>query len=138
MRCLIVTPEKTVLDVEAGFVVLPLYDGEYGILPKHLPVVARMGAGDVRIHSEQQDNKPVCFYVEGGFVEVLDDTIVVMSLLAIPVNELDVKKAEIQLQKAIDRPASTPELARIREEQLYNRRARLKTAQKYKENSEKK
>ncbi|MDR1484987.1 MAG: ATP synthase F1 subunit epsilon [Planctomycetaceae bacterium] len=138
MRCLIVTPEKTVLDIEAEFVVLPLYDGEFGVLQNHLPVVARIGAGDIRIHKStqsQKDNKPVCYYLEGGFVEVLDNNIIVMSLLAMPVKELDIKIAESQLQKAIDRPLHTPELAKIREEQLYSRRARLKIAKKYHENT---
>ncbi|MDR0391034.1 MAG: F0F1 ATP synthase subunit epsilon [Planctomycetaceae bacterium] len=134
MRCLIVTPEKTVLDIEAAFVVLPLYDGEFGVLPNHLPTVARLGAGDIRIHKStqpSQNEEPICYYLEGGFVEILDDNIVVMSLHAIPTEELDVDIAELQLQKAIDRPFHTPELAQIREEQLYTRRARLRIAKKY-------
>ncbi|MDR1480522.1 MAG: F0F1 ATP synthase subunit epsilon [Planctomycetaceae bacterium] len=138
MRCLIVTPEKTVLDIEATFVVLPLYDGEFGVLPNHLPVVARIGAGDIRIHKSpqpMQETNPVCYYLEGGFVEILDNNIVVMSLFAMPTQELDVVIAESQLQKAIDRPFHTQELAKIREEQLYSRRARLRIAKKYQQNS---
>ncbi|MDR2344796.1 MAG: ATP synthase F1 subunit epsilon [Planctomycetaceae bacterium] len=138
MRCLIVTPEKTVLDMESEFVVLPLYDGEFGVLPNHVPVVARIGAGDIRIYQSDQNQlqspeDAVCFYLEGGFVEILDNNIVVMSLFAVPVKELDIEFAESQLQKAIDRPFHTPELAKIREEQLYSRRARLKIAKKYKQ-----
>jgi F-type H+-transporting ATPase subunit epsilon len=120
--------------METTFVVLPLYDGEFGVLSNHLPVVARIGAGDIRIHQSnqsQQDNKPVCYYLEGGFVEILDNNIVVMTLLAMPVKDLDVQVTESQLQKVIDRPFHTPELAKIREEQLYTRRARLKIAKKY-------
>jgi F-type H+-transporting ATPase subunit epsilon len=139
MRCLIVTPEKTILDIEASFVVLPLYDGEFGVLPNHLPVVARIGAGDIRIHEQheqhQQNNTPVCFYLEGGFVEILDNNIIVMSLFAMPVKELNIEIAKSQLKKAIERPFHTPELAKIREEQLYTRRARLKIAKKYQQNS---
>ncbi|MDR1291666.1 MAG: ATP synthase F1 subunit epsilon [Planctomycetaceae bacterium] len=138
MRCFIVTPEKTVLDMEATFVVLPLYDGEFGVLPNHLPVVARIGAGDIRIHKSaqpMQETDPVCYYLEGGFVEVLDDNIVVMSLFAMPVKDLDVNIAESQLQKAIERPFHTQELAKIREDQLYSRRARLRIAKKYHQNT---
>jgi F-type H+-transporting ATPase subunit epsilon len=118
--------------MEASFVVLPLYDGEFGVLPNHLPVVARIGAGDIRIHDQNhQDAEPVCYYLEGGFVEILDNNIIVMSLFAMPVKDLDMKIAESQLQKVIERPFHTPELAKIREEQLYTRRARLKIAKKY-------
>ncbi|MDR2641283.1 MAG: ATP synthase F1 subunit epsilon [Planctomycetaceae bacterium] len=135
MRCLIVTPEKTVLDMEAMFVVLPLYDGEFGVLSNHLPVVARIGAGDIRIHKTtqtlQNNEEPVCYYIEGGFVEILDNTIVVMSLYAKSVKDLDVNSAETQLQEAIARPSHTPELAKIREEKLYTGRAKLKIAKKY-------
>ena len=31
IKCVVVTPEKVVLEKDAEFVALPLYDGEYGI-----------------------------------------------------------------------------------------------------------
>jgi F-type H+-transporting ATPase subunit epsilon len=128
MKCTVVTPEKTVLDIESSFVVLPLIDGEYGILPGHSPLVARLGAGELRITGI--DGKIIDYYVEGGFAEVLGDSIALLSMHALPASDLDVARAKEQLERAIDRPYDTPELAKLREEKLYTRRARLRVAKK--------
>jgi F-type H+-transporting ATPase subunit epsilon len=131
MKCLVVTPEKTVLDIDAAFVVLPLIDGEYGVLPGHSPLVARVGCGELRITGSDSTLKN--YYVEGGFVEVLGDTVALLSMHALPVRELNLARAEEQLQAALERSANTPELAKIREEKLYSRRARLRIAKKFAE-----
>ncbi|MDR2755253.1 MAG: ATP synthase F1 subunit epsilon [Planctomycetaceae bacterium] len=128
MKCLVVTPEKTVLDMNATFVVLPLIDGEYGVLSGHTPLVARLGAGELRITGT--DNQLTSYYVEGGFVEILDNTVALLSMHAMPSKDLDVTRAKEQLANALARPSNTSELAKIREEKLYSRRARLHLAQK--------
>ena len=128
MKCLIVTPERTVLDREATSVVLPLIDGEYGVLPGHTPLIARIGAGELRIKPPQGET--VHYYVEGGFVEILDDTVALLTLHALPAAEMDVARAEQQLADALKRPTNTPELAQLKEERLVSRRARLRVAKK--------
>lgn len=129
MKCVVVSPEKTVLTMESKFTVLPLIDGECGILPGHAPLIARLGAGELRITG--MDDQQTNLYIEGGFAEVLDDTIALLSMLVMPVAELDLVRAESQLEEALARPSHTPELARIREEKLYSRRARVRVAQKH-------
>src|SRR5439155_1110249 len=49
LQCVVVTPERAVVDEEADFVALPLYDGEIGILPGRAPLVGRLGYGELRI-----------------------------------------------------------------------------------------
>ncbi len=128
MKCLVVSPEKTVLDIEAKSVVLPLVDGEYGVMPKHTPVIARLGAGELRI--EGIDGTLTHYYVEGGFVEVLDDVVALLTMHAVPADTLSVEQAQQQLQEALDRPGHTAELATLKEERLQSRRARLRVAKK--------
>ena len=128
MKCLVVTPEKTALDMEATSVVLPLFDGEFGVMSGHTPMIARIGAGELRIKSPQGNT--VHYYVEGGFVEVLDDIIALLTMHAVPVDELDVDHEEQEFAEALSRPGDTPELALIREERLHSRRARLRVAKK--------
>jgi F-type H+-transporting ATPase subunit epsilon len=128
MKCLIVTPERTVLDVEATSIVLPLIDGEYGVLPGHTPLIARIGAGELRIKPLQGET--IDYYVEGGFTEILDDVVAVLSMHALPVSELDVARAERQFTDALNRSGGTPELAQLREDRLNSRRARLRVAKK--------
>jgi len=68
MKCVAITPEKTVFDQEVKFVVVPLYDGEYGVGANHSPVVGRLGVGELRL--TLADKSMEHWYVEGGFVEV--------------------------------------------------------------------
>ena len=49
IQCVVVTPERTVLDEAVAFVAVPAYDGEVGFLPGHTPVIARLGHGALRI-----------------------------------------------------------------------------------------
>ena len=128
MKCLVVTPEKTALDMEATAVVLPLYDGEFGVMAGHTPMIARIGAGELRVKSPQGNT--VHYYVEGGFAEVLDDVIALLTMHAVPVAELNVAHEEQEFAEALSRPGDTPEFAQIREERLYSRRARLRVARK--------
>ena len=45
LSCLVVTPERTVLEAEADFIALPLFDGEIGIAPGRSPLIGRLGYG---------------------------------------------------------------------------------------------
>ena len=38
-QCVVVTPERGLLDQAADFVVLPMYDGELGVLPGRAPLI---------------------------------------------------------------------------------------------------
>ena len=64
LHCVVVTPEATVLDAEADFVALPLYDGEAGILPGRAPLIGRLGYGELRVREGGQERH---YYVDGGF-----------------------------------------------------------------------
>jgi F-type H+-transporting ATPase subunit epsilon len=128
LKCIVVTPEKTVLNQDATFVVLPLFDGECGVLPSHAPMIARLGAGELRITGT--DSQLTQYYVEGGFVEVFGDTVALLTMYALPANELDLAEAEKGLEKALADSDNTIELVKIRQERLYNNRARVRTAQK--------
>ena len=129
MKCLVITPEKTALEMDAASIVLPLVDGEFGVMPGHTPVIARLGAGELRVNPPQ--GKSIHYYVEGGFVEVLDDTVALLTMHAIPAAELDLVRAEQQYTDALSRPGHTEELAQIKEERVHSRRARLRVAKKH-------
>jgi len=128
MRCIVVTPEKTALSIDTTFAVLPLVDGEYGVLPGHAALIARLGAGELRITAGE--GVMTNYYVEGGFVEVLHDTIALMTMYAVPAKELDLAQCEEMLEQAENSPTDTHALIKIRQEKLQDARARVKLAQK--------
>ena len=131
MRCIVVTPEKTVLTQETTFVVLPLIDGECGILPNHSPLIARLGAGELRITGT--DGKRTHHYVEGGFVEVLGDTVALLTMYSVPAEELDLEQAEAELEEELASSTDSIELAGIRQERLLCQRAKVRVARKMRE-----
>jgi len=128
MKCVVVTPEKTALTQSADFVVMPLIDGECGVLPNHAPLIARLGAGELRITGT--DGKLTLYYVEGGFAEVLENTIALLTMYALPAEELDLADAERELETVRANADDSPELAGMRQERLYHCRAKIRLAQK--------
>ncbi|MDR0327057.1 MAG: ATP synthase F1 subunit epsilon [Planctomycetaceae bacterium] len=127
MKCIVVTPEKTVLTQETTFVVLPLADGEYGVLPNHAPVIARLGAGELRLTGT--DGQLTHYYLEGGFAEVLGDTIALLTMYSIPAEDLDLAEAESELEE-LESVASETALAGIRQKKLNFQRAKIRVAKK--------
>jgi F-type H+-transporting ATPase subunit epsilon len=127
LQCIVVTPETTVRDQMADFVALPLYDGEIGIAPGHSPMIGRLGYGEMRIREGGQTTN---YYVDGGFVEVADNVVSVLTNRAIPAASLDASVAAEQLAAARQRSANTPELMEIRDRLVKQARAQLQIAGK--------
>ncbi len=131
MKCVAVTPERTVFEREVEFVVVPLYDGEYGVGKNHSPVVGRIGAGELRL--TLADNSIEHWYVEGGFVEVVDNLASLLTNRACPLEELSLDDARQEFEAARALPSNAPELMEIRNESLELARAKLRAAEKAKE-----
>lgn len=72
----LITPESTVYEGEADMVVLPAWDGEVGILRGHAPMMALLGEGEMRV---THDGTEQTFFVSGGFMQVTDDVVSVLS-----------------------------------------------------------
>ena len=101
VRCIIVTPETTVLDTRGRFVSLPLFDGLRGVGHGHSPFIGRLGAGEVRIVGEQggQADAVRRLFVEGGFVEVGHDAVTVITQRAVPAEKVDAAAARAELER---------------------------------------
>ena len=127
MNVIVVTPESTVLEEPADFVALPLYDGELGIAPGHSPMIGRLGYGELRIRQAGAVRR---YYVDGGFVQVADNLVSVLTNRAIPASDLDPQAAADQLAAARIRKADTEELLTIRDRLTLQARAQLSVASK--------
>ena len=125
LQCIIVTPEATALDTPANFVALPLFDGEAGVAPGRAPLIGRLGYGELRVRSGDTTRR---FYVDGGFVQVADNIVSVLTNRAVPADRLDPVAASEQLRAAIDRPASGQEEMAIRDRQISQARGQLRVA----------
>jgi F-type H+-transporting ATPase subunit epsilon len=127
LTCTVVTPEQTALETKAEFVALPLYDGEIGIAANHSPLIGRLGYGEMRVKT---GNQTLSYYVDGGFVQVADNVVAVLTNRAVPSSKLDVAVAEAQLAAALKRPANSPELLEVRDRAVAQARAQIRTARR--------
>ena len=76
LHVVVISPEKTIFEGEAESVVAPAWDGELGILRGHAPLMALLGEGDLRVRS---GGKTEHFHVEGGFLQVVENVVTVLS-----------------------------------------------------------
>ena len=123
MQCVIVTPERTEVDVRATVVVLPLFDGEMGILRGHSPLVGRLGYGELRI--QQADGVSSRYFVEGGFVQVSGDVVSVLTDRLSDCTKIDRQSAEKALDAALSMP-TTKENAVARDRATSRARAMMR------------
>ena len=72
----VITPSSTVYEGEADMVVAPAWDGEVGILHGHAPMMALLGEGELRV---TRGGAQETFFVSGGFLQVADDVVSVLS-----------------------------------------------------------
>lgn len=127
IRLVVVTPETTLLDEMAEFVALPLFDGEIGVAPLHSPMIGRLGFGEMRV---TVGGRATRYYVDGGFVQVADNTVSVLTNRALPAAQLDAAVAQELLQSARQRPANTAELMAIRDRAELQARAQMRVARR--------
>lgn len=105
IRCMVVTPERPIIDEPVDFIALPLGDGEVGILPGRQPLIGRLGYGELRIKTGDVVRR---YFVDGGFVQVRDNTVTVLTSRAVPVAQLDLEAATREFELAVSREAVNP------------------------------
>lgn len=125
LRVVVVTPESTVVDMLAEFVALPLVDGEYGVATLHSPMIGRLGYGELRVRAGDKVER---FYADGGFVQVNNNVVSVLTNRALPAAAIDRATAEEQLRSAIARRAAGPEALAIRDRLISQARGQLRVA----------
>lgn len=88
----IATPERVVFSAPAvESITLPTAMGEITILPDHLPLVASLVPGEVRVKVSGQE---ILMAVSGGFLEVRPEKVTVLADTAERAEEIDEAKAE--------------------------------------------
>ena len=103
VRCVVVTPERTLFDQLVESVVLPLFDGELGILPGRSPLIGRLGFGELRT---KQHGATKRYFVDGGFAQVRDDVVTVLTDRATPAESINTDAAARELEHAKMRKAT--------------------------------
>ncbi|MDH3450980.1 MAG: F0F1 ATP synthase subunit epsilon [Gammaproteobacteria bacterium] len=83
----IVSAETEIFSGTANMVFAPAQMGEVGIAPRHAPMITRLKAGQVRVHTDGQEEQ--VFYVSGGMLEVQPHVVTVLSDTALRADDID-------------------------------------------------
>jgi F-type H+-transporting ATPase subunit epsilon len=100
LRVRLVTPERILFEQTADAVELPAKHGYMEVLYGHAPLLAELGAGDVRIHGGGEGGEQI-YNVNWGFVEVLPDRVTILAADALKPEEIDVNRAQQQLDRGL-------------------------------------
>jgi F-type H+-transporting ATPase subunit epsilon len=130
VQCVVVTPERAVLDEAVDFVALPMYDGELGVLPGRAPLIGRLGYGELRIRRATDTRR---FYIDAGFAQVRANVVTVLTPHALRAEEINPAAAEEALEKAKGL-AVTPEEQITLFKAQQRARAQLAVARRAREN----
>ncbi|PLR96633.1 F0F1 ATP synthase subunit epsilon [Bacillus sp. T33-2] len=86
----VVTPDGPVYESDVEMVSTKAQTGELGILPGHIPMVAPLQIGAVRL---KNGNKTEYVAVSGGFLEVRPDQVTILAQAAERSDDIDVDRA---------------------------------------------
>ena len=103
----IVSPERVLYTGDGDMVVCRTSEGEIAFLPGHVPFLGALGIGVVRILLPQQGEQAAA--VHGGFVEVANDRVIVLSDVAELADHIDVDRARRARERAEERLAADPD-----------------------------
>src|SRR5215831_2804326 len=98
----VITPDKIALDQSVASARIPGLDGSIGILPRHAPMIAALDAGLLHYRAQAGGQEEILF-VAGGFAEVRDDTLRLVTQAGEKPEEIDEARAREAEKRARER-----------------------------------
>lgn len=102
-RCRVVTPVAALVSEEVKHVQIPAWDGSMGFLPGRAPILARLGAGELRLDiadSAKGQGGTRSFFLEGGVAKMQGAELLILAEKATPAENVSLPDAETELAKA--------------------------------------
>jgi len=93
----VATPERMVLSEEVDEVTAPGVEGEFGVLPGHIPFITTLKIGEIMY---RQGSLKRYMAVTWGFAEVLQDKVTILSEAAQLADEIDIASAMAEKERA--------------------------------------
>ena len=96
----LVSPEKLLVSQPVEMVVVPGEEGDFGVLPRHAPMISKVRPGLIQIYKDGQVQESI--FVAGGFAEVTPARCTVLAEEAVPLGEIDRGLVEKELKDLQD------------------------------------
>lgn len=97
----IVTPERIVYAEQANMIIAKGAEGELGILPNHIPLVTPLRIAPITV--KKQGSPDHFIAVNGGFMEVRKDKVVILAESAELPEQIDIERAQAAKSRAENR-----------------------------------
>lgn len=98
MQFKIITPMRTALEAEVTGIRLPATQGEMEVLPGHAAIITSVANGELTYTCPGQ--QPHSLFVGGGFLQVNNDDVLLVTDTALTVDEIDTTSVEAALERA--------------------------------------
>ena len=82
----IISPEKLIFSGNTAMVTIPSYEGDMSVLKNHISIITFLRPGKIKV--KKNDENFDAFFVEDGIVEYFNDSLVVLSVSALNVEDL--------------------------------------------------
>ena len=96
----IVSADRSLLNETVDEVVIPGFDGYFGVLPGHTPMLAVLQVGELWYRQGQEKHYVSIAF---GFAEVLPDRVTILAQIAEKADEIDLARAEAAKRRAEER-----------------------------------
>ena len=100
MTVQVVTPDGLKYDHHASFIHAVTKDGQIGILPGHINLIAPLEVDELKVRRVDDESHVDWIAVNGGIIEVIDDFITIIANSAERDRDIDVSRAERAKQRA--------------------------------------
>ncbi|PKA16496.1 ATP synthase F1 subunit epsilon [Leptospira haakeii] len=100
----VISPEKLLFHGDADSIVVPGSEGGFGVYPGHTSLVSLLGIGVLEV---RQGNKTKIAAIEGGFFEVRDNKVTILTDHGSLKEDIDLAAAQKALEEAEALPASS-------------------------------
>ena len=100
MTVQVVTPDGLKYDHHASFIHAVTKDGQIGILPGHINLIAPLELDELKVRRVDDESHVDWIAVNGGIIEVKDDFITIIANSAERDRDIDVSRAERAKQRA--------------------------------------
>lgn len=126
MTVQVVTPDGIRYDHHANYISIKTPDGEMGILPDHINLIAPLTVHEMKIRRTDDENHVDWIAINGGVIEVKDNHVTIVADSAERERDIDVSRAErakIRAERSLEKAQSNHDIDEVRRAQVALRRA---------------
>ena len=96
----LVSPEKLLASKRVDMVVVPGAEGDFGVLPRHSPLISAIRPGVIQVYEDSQIVDSI--FIAGGFAEVMPARCTILAEDAMPVGDINPSEVEQSLKDLRD------------------------------------